>query len=325
MAWNLRYLGHVWQTPWQVKALYQKVLAIFEEVGDERGAVETLYRLGVVTAQMGDYPDAQRYYQDSLARSRKLGRREVIMFCRTELGYIEWACGNYQAAENRCQESLALSKEIGYPSYEATTLRYLGRIAASLGKFEDARKYLQESIAIHEEIGLQGMKAEGLSELASLTILEQNFAEAQQLAQDSLALCQELEHRAGEIAPHTVLGESALGLGNLEKAEHYFHHALQIAAEVWRPSRALHALVGLAQLYTARGDKARAYETATIVMHHPASWQWSRDKVTPLAAQLEAELPSDAVKAAQSQGKEKELDRIVEELTKVPVPALPAQ
>ena len=91
MAWNLRYLGHVWLTPRQTKTLYQKVLAIFEEVGDERGTAETLYRLGAVTAQMGDYPEAQQFYQDSLTRSRKLGRREVIMFCLAELGYVEWS------------------------------------------------------------------------------------------------------------------------------------------------------------------------------------------------------------------------------------------
>jgi tetratricopeptide (TPR) repeat protein len=290
MAWNLRYLGHVWLTPWQTKAVYQKVLAIFEEVGDERGTAETLYRLGAVTAQMGDYLEAQHYYQDSLVRSRKLGRREVIMFCLAELGYVEWAFGNYQTAAERCQESLALSKEIGYSSFEATILRYLGRIAASLGDFQSAKKYLRESIAIHEEIGLQGMKAEGLSELASVTALEPNFTAARQLAEDSLALCQELEHRTGEIAPHIVLGEAALGLGNFKAAEHHFHQALQIAVGVWRPSRALHALVGLAQLCAAVGDTAQAYEVATFVLYHPAGWQWSKDRVAPLAAQLEAGL-----------------------------------
>jgi tetratricopeptide (TPR) repeat protein len=319
MAWNLRYLGHVWLTPWQTIAVYRKVLAMFEEVGDERGTVETLYRLGVVTAQMGDYPEAQHYYQNSLTRSRKLGRREVIMFCLTELGYIEWACGNYQAAEERCQESLTLSKEIGYPSYEATTLRYLGRIAAGLGNFQNARRNLQKSIAIHEEIGLQGMKAEGLGELASVIVLEQNFAEARQLAQDSLALCQELEHRVGEIAPHTVLGEAALGLGNFEAAEEHFHHALQIAGEVWQPSLALHAMVGLAQLHAAVGDKVRAYETATFVLHHPASWQWSKDRVASLAAQLETELPADLIEAVQTHNKEKNLEEVIGKLTKVAV------
>ncbi|HMQ54434.1 MAG TPA: tetratricopeptide repeat protein [Anaerolineae bacterium] len=312
MAWSLRYLGHVWQTPWQTKAIYQKVLAIFEEVGDERGTVETLYRLGMVTAQMGDYQEAQQFYQNSLARSQKLGRQEVIMFCLAELGYIEWAFGNYQSAAEQCQESLALALEIGYPSYEATTLRYLGRITASLENFQGAKKYLKESIAIHEEIGLQGMTAEGLGELANVSALEHSFAEAGQLAQDSLMLCQELEYRAGEIVPYTVLGEVALGWGNFPEAQANFRNALQIAVEVGVPSYALHALVGMAKLLAALGEKEQALELATCIIQHPASWQWSKDCIAPLAAELETELPPEVVQAARVRGKEKNLEQVWE-------------
>ena len=318
MAWVLRFVGQVWQTPWQSKAIYQKALTIFEEVGDERGTVETLYRLGVVTAQMGEYPEAQQFYQDSLTRSQKLDRREIIMFCLAELGYIEWAFGNYQIAAERCKESLALSIEIGYPSYKATTLRYLARIAASLGDYQTAKKHLQESIAIYEEIGLRGMKAEALGELASVTVMEQNFSEAEQLAQDSLALCQELEHRIGEITPYTVLGEAALGLSDFKAAEWHFHQALQIACEVWQPALALHTLVGLAQLFAVVGDKARAYETATFILHHPVSWQWSRDSLKLLAADLEAELPPEVVAEAQNRARDKTLEGMIEELVKTP-------
>ena len=309
MAWVLRFVGQVWQTPWQTRAIYQKALTIFEEVGDERGTVETLYRLGVVTSQMGDYPAAQQFYQDSLTRSEKLDRREIIMFCLAELGYIEWAFGNYQIAAERCKESLALSIEIGYPSYKATTLRYLGRIAASLGDYQTAKKHLQESIAIYKKIGLRGMKAEALGELASVTAMEQNFSEAEQLAQDSLALCQKLEHRTGEIAPYIVLGEVAFGLGNFPKAETHYRRAWQTAVEVWLPSYALHALVGLTKLLAIEGKKEQALELATFISQNPASWQYSRDRIASLVAQLEAELPPHVVKAAQTRGKEKKLEQ----------------
>jgi len=95
-----------------------------------------------------------------------------------------------------------------------------------------------------------------------------------------------------------VLGETSLRLGDFQAAEQHFHHALQTASDVCLPSYALHALVGLAQLLAAVREKVRSYDIATFVLHLPASWQWSRDSVVPLIAELEAELPPEAVTAA---------------------------
>jgi tetratricopeptide (TPR) repeat protein len=319
MAWLIRYGAHVWQWPWQFKALYQKALAIFEEAGDELGKVEILYRLGWSETQLGNYQEADQLFQNCLALARKYHWQGIVLNCLVELGHVHWALGNYEQAEEFLQQSIPVAGEIGYHSQTAKTQRYLARLALSRSDHQTARNHLQESLAIYEELGLRGMKAQTLGEMSQLTVDERDFVAASQLAQDSLALCQEREHVMGEITPHTVLGQAALGWGDFEAAERYFRCALQVAGEVWQPSLALHTLVGLAQLRAVIGEKVRAYETATFVMHHPASWQWSRDTVAPLAAQLEVELPSDVMKAAQSRGKEKELDRVIEELTKVAV------
>jgi tetratricopeptide (TPR) repeat protein len=148
---------------------------------------------------------------------------------------------------------------------------------------------------------------------------EGDFATARQLAQDSLTLCQELEHHAGEIEPYTVLGEAALGLGDFQAAEQYFQNALQTASDVWLPSYALHALVGLAKLLAAVDEIARAYDLATFILHHPASWQWSKDNLAPFMVELEAELPPEAVTAALRWGTEKNLEEVIEELPQVAI------
>ena len=319
MAWVLRYLAHARQTPWETKALYQKAIAIFEDVGEERGIAEILYRLGMVATQLGDYLEAQQLFQDSLTKSRKLGRQETIMFCLAELGYIQWALGDYQKAEELGRESLILSDKIGYPSYSATNLRYLARIAVNKRDCQTAKKHLQDSILIYEEIGLRGMKAEALSELAHVAVIEQNFASAGQLAQESINLCEERGHQRGMVEPLTVLGEVALGLDDFKKAGAYFRKALQKAVEVWVPPYGLHALVGMAYLLAAVGEKERALELATFTIQDPASWQWSKDSIAPLIAELETELPPNIVAAAQIWGKEKKLEEVIKGLMEVAV------
>ncbi len=314
MAWVLRYGAHVWQMPWQVKALYQKALAIFEEAGDEHGKAEILYRLGWPAIQLGDYQEAEQLFQNSLAMAQKLGCQVIILNCLVELGYVHWAIGNYEKAEEFGRQGIAMATEIGYHSQIAWTQRCLARFALSQGDHQTAKKHLQDSLAIYKELGLRGLKAEALAELSHLAVDEGNFATAGQLAQDSLALCQELEHRTGEIEPYTVLGEAALGLADFQAAEQHFHRALQVAGEVWQPSLALHTLVGLARLLAAGDDKARAYEVATFILRHPASWRWSKDSVAPFAAKLETELPPEVVTAIQSQEQEKTLEGMIEAL-----------
>ena len=116
------------------------------------------------------------------------------------------------------------------------------------------------------------------------------------------------------VEPFTVLGEVVLGLGDFPEAEAHFQKALQIAMERWVPPYALHALVGMAQLRAAVGDKEQALEVAAFILHNPASWQWSKDRVAPLAAELEAELPPETVTAIHNRATEQTLEQIAEAL-----------
>jgi hypothetical protein len=58
----------------------------------------------------------------------------------------------------------------------------------------------------------------------------------------------------------------------------------------------------------------RDSDTPALILHHPASWQWSKDRAAPLVAELEAELSPDAVAAARERGQGRDLDGTVAEL-----------
>jgi hypothetical protein len=100
-------------------------------------------------------------------------------------------------------------------------------------------------------------------------------------------------------------------LGNLPEAKTYFQKALQTTMEDWVPAYALHALVGMIKLLAVVEDKETALELALFVNQHPASWQWSKDSIASLIAELEAELPPKVVTAARARGKEKTLEGVI--------------
>jgi tetratricopeptide (TPR) repeat protein len=314
MAYLLRYTAHIGHTPWEARGLYHKALAILEEHGDDRGRAETLYRLGWVATQLGEYDKAEQLYLKSLAWSERIGRWEMVANCKLDLGYVYWALGDHRVAEQRCRESLSYFAEIGYPGQKALSLRYLARIAMGLGDHQTARQHLQDSLAIYQTIGLQGMKAMALGELSHNAVLENDFSEARSLALESLRACEEIENRQGMVEPLMVLGTVAFRLGDFQEAEVHFQSALQTAMDAWVPAQALHTLLGMANLLAAVGEKEQALEVASLVQYHQASWQWSKDHAAVLVEELERELPSGAVRLASERGRDRALESMVGEL-----------
>ncbi len=75
----------------------------------------------------------------------------------------------------------------------------------------------------------------------------------------------------------------------------------------------------MVNLLATVGEKERALELATFVIRHPATWQWSKDTIASLIAELKAKLSPNAVKAVQARASEKKLEEVFEELRKMVV------
>jgi hypothetical protein len=104
------------------------------------------------------------------------------------------------------------------------------------------------------------------------------------------------------------------GLGDFKRARRYFYQALETAMAVGEMSRLPLVLVGTATLLAGEGEKERALELLALALHHPASWQWTKDRAAVLVAELEAGLSPDAVAAALERGRTRDLEATVAEL-----------
>ena len=279
MAWLLRYLGHVWHSPEEQQTLYQKALAIFREVDDEKGIADSLYRLGMVAISAGNYRQAEEYLQDSLEAAKSIQRQEIVLNCLMESGYLEWILGDFQTAKSRIEQAQSINEEFGYESQKARGQRVLARVALSDGNHGQAAKHLQTSVTIYEELGLQGLRVESLAEWAEVASLTGDVNTAGELAKESLAICEKLDHQAGQSLPLIVLGEVALADDDIEEARRHFHHAVKNATETWMPAYALHALEATARLLSVQGAIDQYFELTAYLLDHPASWRWTKDRV----------------------------------------------
>jgi tetratricopeptide (TPR) repeat protein len=183
-----------------------------------------------------------------------------------------------------------------------------------LREYEEAKRLWQEGLAIYREIGDPWGAADVLGNSGELANVLGEYAEAIQLAQESLALHKRHDNQHGMAWCFRVLGNAVCGLGDIPGARRYFHQALEMDISVQRIPFVLLALVGIAALLAAEGERERALKLLALVIHHPVSLQWAKDRAAPLVAQLEAELPPDVVAAAQERGRARDLDATVKEL-----------
>jgi predicted ATPase/DNA-binding SARP family transcriptional activator len=298
---------------------YQEALAIFKEAGDRRGIALSLGGLAGVARGQGEYGAARQLFQESLAIFKEIGNQKEIAFSLHALGYTAWMLGEYEVAKELYQQSLVLYREIGDQRGVADSLEYLGFNALyGFREYDEAKQLLQESLAIYEEIGdLYGM-AVALQCLGDLADLLGEYAEATQLAQRSLELAKKWRDATHVLMCLRVLGRAACGLGDLEGARRYLHQALGHALEMALTERAipwvLASFDGIAMLLAGEGERERALEILTLVIHHPASMEAARDIAAPLVAKLEAELPPDVVAAASERGRAQGLEATVAEL-----------
>jgi predicted ATPase/DNA-binding SARP family transcriptional activator len=311
-AYALSYLGDVLVE--RGSPQYQEALGIFREIGDQRGVATALRALGTKLVPQGAYSEARWLVQESLTLFRALGNARGIRDSLAELGYIAWVLGEYEVAQRLHQEAYALSQEIGDRNGIAFALMALGRDACGLGQYEHGKQLYHECLAMLRDIGNLSGVAVALGDLSELATVLGEYVEAAELAQESLAMDKRLS-RPIEIAwASRVLGNVACAQNDLQGARRYLRRALETGMSARATAPALLTVTGIAALLMREGELERPAELLALVLHHPWTWRWTRNRAAPLVAELEAALSPKRFAAAQERGRARDLETTAEEL-----------
>jgi predicted ATPase/DNA-binding SARP family transcriptional activator len=147
-------------------------LALYEQLGDERGTAQLLDRLATATANLGDNATSAALYDRSLAIWRELGDARGLAVATTNIGCLALMDGDLVRAETLSREGLALYERIGDREGMLQPLNNLGYAALLRGDHADAAAIFRESIALGLELGYQvsvAYSCEGLAAVHSAT------------------------------------------------------------------------------------------------------------------------------------------------------------
>ena len=222
-------------------------------------------RLADLYYSLGDYEQAEHYYQQNLEIAQQLEDRSGIASSLHNLGRIALLRGDYAKAENYYRESLEIRQELGDRNGIFTSLHNLGNIAYLREDYRQAQDYYQQSLKIAQELGNRSYLAGSLHQLGMIAHHPiGDYGQAEDYYQQSLKIAQALGDRSGIARSLHNLGIVAQDRGDYRQAEEYYQQGLRIAQELGDRSGIASSLIQLALLYAKQEDIDRAVQLMTI-------------------------------------------------------------
>lgn len=311
-AYALYFLGHsviAWEDR---KVCYEQAIAIFQKIGERRGVALCLDGLSDVTVYTSEFELNIQLCQESLKIFQELGDDVWIAKLLDHLGYAYWLVGDYERAKTYHQQSPIIHKKIGNLYAEADALNLLAIDLAALNDFEQGIQLLYDALAISKEIGATLKASVVLTNLAETYNAMNEFKNAASCAKESFLYT---PNRSEWLSwSNRTLGEALVGLGDIQGARRNLRESLEIAHTVQDKTDILLAIKAMSFYFAAKGENVKALELIALINHHPAAWQWAKDRASELANQLEAKLPPNIVTQAKERGCAHDLNVTVLEL-----------
>ncbi len=163
------------------RQLFEEMLGIAKEVGDERATINALDWLGWVLSAMGNFAAAQPLLTEALSRARLTGDQYSIGVTQWNLGEVAFSQDKIEAAQTLFEAGAATLRAHGAKNVLGGPTLRLGQVALRRGDHQQADKFIQESLTLLRETGDWRGVAMCLAAFAALRLAEGRVADAARL------------------------------------------------------------------------------------------------------------------------------------------------
>jgi predicted ATPase/class 3 adenylate cyclase len=181
---------------------------------------------GLFCSFAGEYDEATRFLEESLAIARELGDREQIIATLESLGFAELGRGRLEAARGHAEEALALARQAGDQRKLASALNAVAQMHRADGDVAAAEPLYDEVVTLGRRLDDMELVAIGLLNLAMTYVARAAYSEARSALREIIAIARRTRsmpvgQSALEVASGLAasMGEAALALRFFGAAE----------------------------------------------------------------------------------------------------------
>ncbi len=240
--------GRISNRPEESIRAYEELLA-----GDP-GDSFVSFSLGEVIEGTGDFPAAEKRFEDAIAGDRK---NPVLHFA---LGRVRIKAGRDEEALPELQKALELYGQMGSEEGQGNTLNAMALANEDIGRYQEALDYYGRSEAIKRRIGDKRGLASTLNNKAFLLQIQGHLKDATRITDEALALTREIgdtDHTAAILANLGSLEDEG---GDPERAASYYTEALELRRTLKDRAGQVTCLIGMNRADAAMGRLAQAEE-----------------------------------------------------------------
>lgn len=154
---------------------------------------------GIVHMEMGDSRQAADCFAEALALWRELGNERGVAVLLGNLSIVYGARGELRKAAEHIRESLELARRLGLENQHAVMLDNLSVCYFELGELDLALETAVEAVRLQEEQNQKRALANVLASLARIHAERGDVAEGLEAAQRCFVLAEESEHTKAKI------------------------------------------------------------------------------------------------------------------------------
>jgi len=211
----------------------------------------------------GDYAEGHRWLEAAVRTppADQAGLAGPWIQVLMGAGVLAGEMGDFSLAVSRLEESLALCREAGNERQISTVLVWLAWAAGEMGDYERAIAAYEECLGKEERradgprLGMKGFILNGLGNVAQY---REDFAVARAYLEESLAIRRRAGDSYGVMCTLHNLASVAEHLGEYEQAAAPLHESLELAWELRSEEHIAWNLLGMADVFRARGRPAQA-------------------------------------------------------------------
>ena len=231
-----------------------------DTLNDDSLRTETALRWANHYEETGQFHDGIAAAERALALARSTGDIDRQLYAMYLQGSLLYRIADYDSAVAICEEGLALARTHNLPMSEADLLIVLSFTLDVQGEAARALDALQRALAVYQAAD---DRAGVMATLNSIAIAEYGtgrYADASAHFDEAIRLARETGRRKSEARYLGNIGQLAIALGDLRKAQSYLVRALSLNREIDNPDSEAINLGNLGVVATKRGDFETAHD-----------------------------------------------------------------